>query len=41
MVSFGPTIKFPHSPDEKIQIATVEQYWQLLVAVLANIPEKV
>ena len=40
MVSFGPTIKFPHSPDEKIQIATVEQYWQLLVAVLANIPEK-
>ena len=40
MVSFGPTIKFPHSPDEKIQISTVEQYWQLLVAVLANIPEK-
>ena len=40
MVSFGPTIKFPHSPDEKIQIATVEQYWQLLVAVLATIPEK-
>lgn len=40
MVSFGPTIKFPHSPDEKVQIATVEQYWQLLLAVLANIPEQ-
>lgn len=40
MVSFGPTIKFPHSPDEKVQIATVEQYWQLLLAVLANIPDK-
>jgi dipeptidase D len=40
MVSFGPTIKFPHSPDEKVQIATVERYWQLLLAVLANIPEK-
>lgn len=40
MVSIGPTIKFPHSPDEKIEIATVEQYWQLLVAVLANIPTK-
>jgi len=40
MVSFGPTIKFPHSPDEKIEIKTVEQYWQLLVAVLANIPKK-
>ncbi|NQY34419.1 MAG: aminoacyl-histidine dipeptidase [Alteromonadaceae bacterium] len=39
MVSFGPTIKFPHSPDEKIEIATVNQYWLLLVAVLAAIPE--
>ena len=40
MVSFGPTIKFPHSPDEKVKIATVEQYWKLLLAVLANIPDK-
>jgi dipeptidase D len=40
MVSIGPTIKFPHSPDEKIEIATVEQYWQLLVAILKNIPQK-
>ncbi|MEI6894084.1 MAG: aminoacyl-histidine dipeptidase [Colwellia sp.] len=40
MVSIGPTIKFPHSPDEKIDIDTVTQYWQLLVAVLANIPQK-
>jgi len=40
MVSFGPTIKFPHSPDEKVNIETVGQYWQLLVAVLAEIPAK-
>jgi dipeptidase D len=40
MVSIGPTIKFPHSPDEKIEIATVALYWQLLVAVLGNIPQK-
>ena len=40
MVSFGPTINFPHSPDEKINIASVELYWQLLLAVLNNIPEK-
>lgn len=40
MVSIGPTIKFPHSPDEKIEIASVEQYWQLLVAVLAKAPKK-
>jgi len=39
MVSIGPTIKFPHSPDEKIEIATVEQYWQLLVAVLSKAPK--
>ena len=40
MVSFGPTIKFPHSPDEKVNVQTVEQYWQLLVAVLKNIPAR-
>jgi dipeptidase D len=40
MVSIGPTIKFPHSPDEKIEIATVAQYWQLLTAVLAKAPKK-
>jgi len=40
MVSIGPTIKFPHSPDEKIEIATVNQYWQLLTAVLAKAPKK-
>ncbi|GDY24373.1 aminoacyl-histidine dipeptidase [Agarivorans sp. Toyoura001] len=40
MASFGPTIKFPHSPDEKVEIAAVEKYWQLLVAVLKNVPVK-
>jgi dipeptidase D len=40
MVSIGPTIKFPHSPDEKVKISAVKHYWQLLVAVLANIPIK-
>jgi dipeptidase D len=38
MVSIGPTIKFPHSPDEKILVPTVELYWQLLTKTLANIP---
>jgi len=40
MVSIGPTIKFPHSPDEKIEIATVDKYWQLLIAVLAKAPKR-
>ncbi|MFM2486338.1 aminoacyl-histidine dipeptidase [Celerinatantimonas yamalensis] len=39
MASFGPTIKFPHSPDEKVNIASVEKYWQLLLNTLKNIPK--
>ncbi|MEI6897948.1 MAG: aminoacyl-histidine dipeptidase [Psychromonas sp.] len=37
MISFGPTIKFPHSPDEKVEIASVDKYWALLKATLAAI----
>ena len=40
MVSFGPTIRFPHSPDEKVKIDTVEPFFNLLVEVLGNIPNK-
>lgn len=38
MVSFGPTITGAHSPDERINIKTVEKFWKLLVNVLENIP---
>ncbi|USD65856.1 aminoacyl-histidine dipeptidase [Vibrio sp. SCSIO 43136] len=41
MVSFGPTIKFPHSPDEKVKIDTVALFWEQMVALLEAIPEKV
>ena len=34
MISFGPTIKFPHSPDEKVHIVSVDNYWALLKATL-------
>jgi dipeptidase D len=37
MISFGPTINFPHSPDEKIEIASVDKYWALLKATLKAI----
>ncbi|MCK5818695.1 MAG: aminoacyl-histidine dipeptidase [Psychromonas sp.] len=37
MISFGPTIMFPHSPDEKVNISTVDKFWQLLIATLAAI----
>lgn len=37
MISFGPTIKFPHSPDEKVEIASVDKYWLFLKATLKAI----
>jgi dipeptidase D len=30
MISFGPTIRFPHSPDEKVHIPSVDRFWILL-----------
>lgn len=40
MVSFGPTIKGAHSPDERIEIETVQKFWDLTIDVLKHIPEK-
>ena len=40
MISIGPTIKYPHSPDEKVNIVTVQKYWDFLVNVIENIPVK-
>ncbi len=40
MISFGPTIRYPHSPDEKVNIETVQRFWNWLVATLENIPKK-
>lgn len=38
MISFGPTIRGAHTPEEKIEIATVEMFWELLIDVIRNIP---
>jgi len=40
MISFGPTIRYPHSPDEKVNIKTVKLFWDFLVEVLKNAPVK-
>ncbi len=40
MVSIGPTIVFPHSPDERVKIDSVGRTWEYLKAVLENVPEK-
>ena len=40
MVSFGPTLMSPHSPDERAYIPSVPKAWEFLKAVLVNIPVK-
>jgi dipeptidase D len=39
-ISFGPTIRFPHSPDEKVNIETVQKFWDFVVHTLKSVPEK-
>lgn len=40
MVSFGPTIRGAHSPDEKASVKSVQKFWDFLQDILKNIPEK-
>ena len=39
MISIGPTIKGAHTPEEKLHIPSVQEFWQLLLDVLKQIPE--
>ena len=40
LISFGPTIRNPHSPDEKVNIESVNKFWDFLLETLKNIPNK-
>lgn len=40
MISFGPTIKGAHTPEEMIEIKTASMFWDLLIDVILNIPEE-
>lgn len=40
MISFGPTIMNPHSPDERVNIESVGKFWDFLVELMKNIPVK-
>jgi len=40
MISFGPTIRHPHSPDEKVNIPSVQKFWDFLVETLKHVPVK-
>src|SRR6056297_245802 len=39
-ISFGPTINYPHSPDEQVNIETVQKFYDFLLETLKNIPKK-
>jgi len=38
MISFGPTIKGAHTPDERMDIETVQKFWDFLITILERIP---
>ena len=40
MISFGPTIKYPHSPDEKVNIPSVKKFFDFLCETLKQMPAK-
>jgi dipeptidase D len=40
MISIGPTLRNVHSPDERIEIKTVEMWWRHLLDILVNAPEE-
>lgn len=40
MISFGPTIKGAHSPDERASISSVKKYWKFVLEILKNTPVK-
>jgi len=40
MISFGPNIRGAHSPDERVQISSVQKYWGFLLETLKQIPKK-
>ena len=40
MISFGPTIKGAHSPDERASISSAQKYWKFVMEILENIPMK-
>ena len=40
MISFGPNIRAAHSPDEKVQISSVQKFWKFYLAALERTPLK-
>ena len=40
MISFGPTIRGAHSPEERVSVSSVQKYWKFVLDILKNIPVK-
>ena len=40
LVSFGPTLRSPHTPNERCYIPSVEKYWTFVKTILERVPEK-
>ena len=40
MISFGPTIKGAHSPDERASISSLQKFWKYILEILVEIPRK-
>lgn len=41
MISFGPTLRSPHSPDERVLVPTVQKFYDFLVATLEQTPKRI
>ncbi|MEP3968136.1 MAG: M20/M25/M40 family metallo-hydrolase, partial [Nonlabens sp.] len=39
MISFGPNIRGAHSPDERVEIKSVQKFWKFLLEILKEIPK--
>lgn len=37
MISIGPTLKFPHSPDEKIHVGSIGKVWDFIIELLKEL----
>lgn len=40
MISFGPNIRHAHSPDECVQISSVQKFWKFFLTVIKDVPKK-
>lgn len=40
LVSFGPTLRSPHTPSERCYIPSVEKYWKFVKTILERVPKK-